>query len=72
MNFMDNMKALSDVRDLSAGTVTETVINQTSQNVSAPISIEVNASGADPEQIGRSVYNAAERYLLRTMRSVFA
>ena len=69
---LEDMEALNDVRDLSAGTVTETVINQTSQNVSAPISIEVNASGADPEQIGRSVYNAAERYLLRTMRSVFA
>ena len=28
------------------------------------------ASGADPEEIGRSLYETAERYLLRTLRSV--
>ena len=47
-------------------------ITQNNQNVSAPVSIQVNATNSNPEQIGKSVYNMAERYLLRTMKGVFA
>ena len=44
-------------------------VNHYSQNVSAPVNIHVTAAGSDPEQIGRSLYDTAERYLLRTLRS---
>ena len=57
---------------LAAGNAGSTQITQNNSNVSAPVSIEVHASGASAERIGESVYNTAERYLLRTMRSVFA
>lgn len=44
-------------------------ISHYSQNVSAPVNIHVTAAGSDPEKIGRSLYDTAERYLLRTLRS---
>ena len=44
-------------------------VSHYSQNVSAPVNIHVTAAGSDPEQIGRSLYDTAERYLLRTLRS---
>ena len=44
-------------------------ISHYSQNVSAPVNIHVTAAGSDPEQIGRSLYDTAERYLLRTLQS---
>jgi len=46
-------------------------VNNTSNNLSAPVTINVNARGADAEQIGETIYNTAERYLLRTLRSSF-
>ena len=55
---------------LAAGTV-ETTVNQTHQNVSAPVSIQVHTSGSDPEQIGQSLYSLTERYLQRTLESAF-
>ena len=39
--------------------------------LSAPVNIRVEAAGTDPEAIGKSVYDTAERYLLRTLRSAF-
>ena len=57
---------------LAAGNAGATQIIQNNSNVSAPVSIEVHASGANAEQIGQSVYNTAERYLLRTMKGVFS
>ena len=54
----------------AAGVVSAPGITQNnSSNVSAPVNIHVNASGSDPEQVGRSIYNAAERYLLRALRT---
>ena len=44
-------------------------ISQYNRNVSAPVNIHVTAAGSSPEQIGRSLYDTAERYLLRTLRS---
>ena len=38
-------------------------------NVSAPVNIHVEAAAADPEAVGRSIYDTAERYLLRTLQS---
>ena len=55
--------------DLSAGTAAAAQITNNNSNVSAPVTIQVRASGADAERIGRSVYDTAERYLLRTLRS---
>ena len=44
-------------------------VNQTNNNsVQAPVSINVTASGSDPEAVGRSVYDVAEQYLLRTLK----
>ena len=49
-----------------------TTIYQTHQNVSAPVSIQVHASGTDPEQVGQSLYSMTERYLQRTLESAFS
>ena len=46
--------------------------NMTSNNVSAPVNIRVEAAGADPEEIGKSIYDTAEQYLLRTLQGVNA
>lgn len=48
------------------------VRNITSNNVSAPVNIRVEASSTDPEKIGESIYDTAERYLLRTLQGVNA
>ena len=42
------------------------------QNVSAPVTINVNAMGSNVEAIGQTIYNTAERYLLRTMKGAFS
>ena len=64
---------LSTLPDLlsSAPAAAVPVIKQTSNSsVQAPVSINVTAAGSDPEAVGRSVYDVAERYLLRTLREV--
>ena len=62
------LRTLSDlVSGLSSATPSAT-ITRNNQNVSAPVTINVNAAGSDPEAIGRTIYNTAERYLLRTLR----
>ena len=43
-------------------------VTQNNQNVSAPVTINVNATGSNAEAIGESIYNTAERYLLRTLK----
>lgn len=55
---------------LLAGNSGSAQITQNNSTVSAPVSIQVHASGANAESIGKSVYNTAERYLLRTLKSV--
>ena len=55
---------------LAAGEV-GTTIYQTHQNVSAPVSIQVTAAGSDPEAVGRSIYDVAEQYLLRTLNTAY-
>ena len=49
--------------------IDENAHQNTSQNVSAPVSIQVTAPASDPEAVGRSVYNVAEQYLLRTLKT---
>ncbi len=63
--------ALSGLTDLlsSAPAAVAPVINQTSNSsVQAPVSINVTAAGTDPEAVGKSVYDVAEQYLLRTLQ----
>ena len=57
---------------LAAGNANAGSIMQNNQTVSAPVNIHVHASGASAEQIGESLYDTAERYLLRTLRSTTA
>lgn len=53
----------------SATGATAPTVNQTNNNsVQAPVSINVTASGSDPEAVGKSVYDVAEQYLLRTLK----
>jgi len=58
---------LSSMIQPSGNTVTNT-----SNNLSAPVTINVKATGSNAEQIGETIYNTAERYLLRTMKGAFA
>ena len=53
----------------SASGANAPTVNQTNNNsVQAPVSIQVTASGSDAEAVGRSVYDVAEQYLLRTLK----
>ena len=57
---------------LSAGQPVGTQITQNNSNVSAPVTIQVRSSGANPEQVGQKLYDTAERYLLRTLQDAMA
>ena len=68
----DRADALSGLPDLlsSAPAAAAPVVNQNNnQSVQAPVSINVTAAGTDPEAVGRSIYDVAERYLLRTLQA---
>ena len=53
----------------SASGANAPTVNQTNNNsVQAPVSIQVTASDSDAEAVGRSVYDVAEQYLLRTLK----
>ena len=56
---------------VSAGMASVGNVTQDNRTVSAPVSIQVTSSGADAEAVGQSIYNTAERYLLRTLHSAF-
>ena len=63
---------LSALLDLlsSASSAAAPVIHQTSHaSVQAPVSINVTAAGSNPETVGKSIYDVAEHYLLRTLES---
>ncbi|MBQ6514850.1 MAG: hypothetical protein IJI09_09010 [Clostridia bacterium] len=46
---------------LAAGQPAGAQITQNNSNVSAPVTIQVRSTGADAEQVGRSLYDTAER-----------
>ena len=52
---------------MNVSSVNAPVTNDSSKTVQAPVSINVTAAGSNPEAVGRSVYNVAEQYLLRTL-----
>ena len=56
---------------ISAGNAGIGNITQDNRTVSAPVSIQVNASSANPSEVGQKLYDTAERYLLRTLGSAF-
>ena len=56
----------------AAGTSAAIPVTQDCRTFSAPVSIQVQASGANPEEIGRRLYDTAERYLLRTLKGAMA
>ena len=67
--------ALADLPDLMSGSAAAAVPSISQQttnnnNIQAPVNIRVEASAADPEAVGRSIYNTAEHYLLRTLGGV--
>ena len=66
-----SLNSLSGMLSSASGATAPTV-NQTNNSVQAPVSINVTASGADPEAVGRSVYDVAEQYLLRTIRGTIS
>ena len=57
---------------IAAGTVPAGRVTQNNRTVSAPVSIQVQASGADAGEIGQRLYDTAERYLMRTLKSAFS
>ena len=57
------------ITSLPGASYASSVVNTASRSVQAPVSINVTAAGTDPEAVGRSVYDVAEQYLLRTLDS---
>ena len=69
----DHTGILSPQSSLTAGTTAiENVTQNMNQTVSAPVNIQVHSTKANAEQVGRGIYNAAERYLVNTLKGVFA
>ncbi len=71
----DHTAALSGLGELLSASLHEAsapVAQTTNQTVSAPVTIQVRSSGADPEQVGQKLYDTAERYLLRTLKGAMA
>ena len=56
---------------VNLGTLSVPAANVSSAaNVQAPVNITVNAGAMQAEAVGRSVYDLAERYLVKTLKSV--
>ena len=55
-----------------AGNASAAQITQNNHTVSAPVNIHVTSTGANAERIGQSLYDTAERYLLRTIEQASA
>ena len=70
--FIIHHSGLSPAGGLGAGNYGTANITQNNSNVSAPVTIQVRSTGADAEQVGRSLYDTAERYLLRTLQGAMA
>ena len=67
--FPSEGKAFADSSLCSAAVMP--VIHQTSPgNIQAPVNIHMEAAAADPEAVGRSIYDTAERYLLRMLQTI--
>ena len=63
------LSGLSDLLASAPAAVTPIITQNANQSVQAPVSIQVTAAASDPEAVGRSVYDVAEQYLLRTLKT---
>ena len=54
---------------VAAASAPANVSNIENKSVEAPVNIHVTASGADPQILGQSIYDSAQRYLQKTLRS---
>ncbi len=55
-----------------SGALSSATVTNTSNSVSAPVNIQVHSTGSSAEAVGKSVYDTAERYLLRAVKGVFS
>ena len=69
---MKNEAAVSILSGSPAAGQVMNIVTRDARSVSAPVSIQVHASGADAKEIGQSLYSVTERYLLRTLESAFS
>ena len=68
------LDALTGLPEMMAAAVASasapvSVSNVENKSVEAPVNINVTASGADPQILGQSIYDSAQRYLQKTLRS---
>ena len=63
---------LENLLSVSLHDVQPSVVQNTGQNVSAPVTIQVRSTGASTEQVGQKLYDTAERYLLRMLKGALA
>ena len=68
--FQAAMETVPDLMSAASVSVSPVIQQSSSNNVQAPVNIHVEAAASDPEAVGRSIYNIAERYLLRTLQGV--
>ena len=66
----DALAGLPDLLSSAPAAAAPVVTQNMNSSVQAPVSINVTAAGTDPEAVGRSIYDVAERYLLRTLQSI--
>ena len=64
----DALASLPDLLTSAPAAAAPVITQNTNSSVEAPVSINVTAAGTDPEAVGRSVYDMAEQYLLRTLK----
>ena len=57
---------------VAAASAPASVSNIENKSVEAPVNINVTASGADPQILGQSIYDSAQRYLQKTLQSAMA
>jgi hypothetical protein len=67
-----SLGGISGMLSSASGANVPTITQNNNNSVQAPVSINVTASGTDPEAVGRSVYDVAEQYLLRTVRDAIS
>ena len=68
----ETLAGLPDLLSSAKGASSPVIQQTANSSVQAPVSIQVQAAGADPEAVGRSVYDVAERYWLRTVEEALA
>ena len=74
MSALDALAGLPEMiaAAVEAGSSPVSVSNVENKSVEAPININVTASGADPQILGQSIYDSAQRYLQKTLQTALA